>query len=48
MNLFTKLKYSQRYRKQTYSYQTVKLGVAGKDKLEDWHQHIHSTIYIID
>ena len=40
INLFTKQKLNQRYRKQTYGYQW-------EDKLGDWDQHINTTIYKI-
>ena len=33
MNLFTKLKWTHRFRKQAYGYQR---GKAGRDKLGDW------------
>ena len=45
MNLFTKQKYSHRYRKQTYSHQ---VGKGRRDKLGDWDRHIYTTIYKTD
>ena len=46
MNLFTKQKQSHRCRKQTYGSQGGK-GV-GRDKLQDWNGHIHTTVHKID
>ena len=45
MNLFTKQKQTHRLRKQTYGYQTGKVG--GRGKLGVWDWYIHITIFKI-
>ena len=45
MNIFTKQKQSHRYRRQSNGYQGV---MPGRYELEDWDQHIPTTIYKID
>ena len=44
MNLFTKQKQTHRHRKETYGYQS---GKVGGDKLGVWDQHIYTNIYKI-
>ena len=45
MNLDTKQKQIHRHRKQTYGYQRGNR--EGREKLGVWHQHIHTTIYLL-
>ena len=46
MNFFTKQKQTHRHRKQTCGYQRGK-GV-GREELEGWDKHRHTTVYKID
>ena len=46
MNLFTKLKQTNRHQKQTYGYQ--RRNTEERDKLRGWDEFIHITVYKID
>ena len=46
MNLFTKQKETDRYQKQSYSYQRGRM--RGRNKPRAWDEHIHTTLHKTD